>query len=374
MASPIRVLIVDDSVVIRQVISDALRSDPGFEVVAVAQNGRVALEKIPECKPDVITLDLEMPEMDGLTLLDELRKQQSRLPVVVFSTLTERGAKAALDALAHGASDYVCKPSGSRSLQATIERIRAELIPKLHGLVRRDRLGMPAIALPLPRPSSHGATAKGAGAVLSAAPPERVDVVLIGVSTGGPSALGDLIPQLPRDLPVPILIVQHMPPVFTHVLAQRLNSSSALKVREAVHRDKLDAGNVYIAPGDYHMRVAGSAREGWITLDRLPAENGCRPAVDALFQSAAPIYGKNLLAMVLTGVGHDGTKGAGHVRRAGGTVWAQDEATSTAWGMPSSVIEAGAAQRVLPLSQISRAIVDAVTGNKAGSLRTRRMP
>jgi two-component system chemotaxis response regulator CheB len=371
-ANPIRVLIVDDSVVIRQMISDALKTDPGIEVVAVAQNGRVALEKIRECKPDVITLDLEMPEMDGLALLDELRKRNSRLPVIVFSTMTERGAKAALDALARGASDYVCKPSGSRSIQATLERIRAELIPKLHGLVKRDPIGRPPLTLP--SASVPRAAAKGAGAVLSAAPLERIDAVLIGVSTGGPSALGEVISQLPGHLPVPILVVQHMPPVFTHVLAQRLNGASPLKVREAVHRDKLDPGNVYIAPGDFHMRVAGSVREGWVTLDQNPAENGCRPAVDVLFQSASALYGKNVLALVLTGVGHDGTKGAQCVRRAGGTVWAQDEVTSIAWGMPSSVIEAGAAQRVLSLSQIPRAIVEAVTGNKTGSMQTRRMP
>jgi two-component system chemotaxis response regulator CheB len=371
-ALPIRVLIVDDSVVVRQVISDALRSDPEFEVVAVASNGRVALEKIPECKPDVITLDLEMPEMDGLTLLDELRKRHSRLPVVVFSTLTERGAKAALDALSRGASDYVCKPSGSRSVQATLERIRAELLPKLRGLARRDRGGLSSSAKPAVMPPS--AAAKAPGARLGGPPPERVDAVLIGVSTGGPSALADVIPHLPRELPVPILVVQHMPPVFTQVLAQRLAGTSLLKVREAANRDKLEPGHVYIAPGDYHMRVAGSVREGWITLDQQPPENGCRPAIDALFQSAAPIYGKNLLAMVLTGVGHDGTKGAQHVRRAGGTVWAQDESTSIAWGMPSSVIEAGAAQRVLPLSQISRAIVEAVFGGKTMSLRPRRAP
>lgn len=366
-ARPIRVLIVDDSVVVRQMISDALRNDPEIEVVALAPNGRVALEKIPQCKPDIITLDLEMPEMDGLTLLDELRKQQSRLPVIVFSTLTERGAKAALDALSRGATDYVCKPSGSRSIQATLERIRAELIPKLHALVRRDQgAGTTRVA---------AAAARTAATRLAGpAPSERIDAVVIGVSTGGPSALAEVIPHLPRELPAPILIVQHMPPVFTQVLAQRLNGTSLLKVREAVHRDRLEAGSVYIAPGDYHMRVAGSAREGWITLDQQPPENGCRPAVDALFASAAPIYGPNLLAIVLTGVGHDGTKGAQHVRRLGGTVWVQDEATSIAWGMPSSVLEAGAAQRALPLSQLSKAIVEAVLVGKTPALRPRRIP
>ena len=363
-ASPIRVLVVDDSVVIRQVISDALKTDPDIEVVAVASNGRVALEKIPECRPDVLTLDLEMPEMDGLTLLDELRKRHSKLPVVVFSTLTERGAKSTLEALARGASDYVCKPSGQRSVQATLERIRAELIPKLHGLVRRKRAGSVAAAVSANLPATRA---------FGGMPPERIDAVMIGVSTGGPSALAEVIPHLPKDFSVPILIVQHMPPVFTQVLAQRLASTGVLKVREATHRERIEPGVVYIAPGDHHMRVAGSPREGWITLDQQPAENGCRPSVDPLFQSAAPMYGKNLLALILTGVGHDGTKGSQTVRRAGGTVWAQDEATSTAWGMPSSVIEAGLAQRVLPLSQVARAIVDAVLGGRA-SAGPRRTP
>lgn len=362
--SPIRVLIVDDSVVVRQIISDALKSDPGIEIVAVAQNGRVALEKIAECKPDILTLDLEMPEMDGLTTLDELRKRHSRLPVVVFSTLTERGAKAALDALSRGASDYVCKPSGSRSVQATMERIRSELLPKIRGLVRRT--AAPTRPSPAPSGSPGAGGAKGRGM-----PTERVDAVLIGVSTGGPSALAEVIPHLPKDLPVPVLVVQHMPPVFTQVLAQRLNGTSQMRVREAVNRDRLEPGNVFIAPGDYHMRIAGSPREGWITLDQTPAENGCRPAVDALFQSASPVYGRNLLALIMTGVGHDGTKGAKLVQRAGGTVWVQDEATSTAWGMPSSVIEAGTAQRVLSLSQIARSIVEACN---VGRTVTSRMP
>lgn len=362
--NPIRVLIVDDSVVVRQIISDALKGDPAIEVVAVAQNGRVALEKIPECKPDILTLDLEMPEMDGLTTLEELRKRHLRLPVVVFSTLTERGAKAALDALSRGASDYVCKPSGSRSVQATMERIRSELIPKIRGLVRH---GSAVRASPSPSPLLSGSPAAGPGK--GRLPTERVDAVLIGVSTGGPSALAQVIPHLPRELPVPVLVVQHMPPVFTQVLAQRLNGTSQLRVREAVNRDRMEPGNVYIAPGDYHMRVAGSPREGWITLDQTPAENGCRPAVDALFQSAAPLFGKNVLALIMTGVGHDGTKGAKQIQRAGGTVWAQDEATSTAWGMPSSVIEGGSATRVLALSQIARSIVEACNVGRPATLR-----
>jgi two-component system chemotaxis response regulator CheB len=211
-----------------------------------------------------------------------------------------------------------------------------------------------------------GAPGKGRGM-----PTERVDAVLIGVSTGGPSALAQVIPHLPKDLPVPVLVVQHMPPVFTQVLAQRLNGTSSMRVREAVNRDRLEPGNVFIAPGDYHMRISGSPREGWITLDQSPAENGCRPAVDVLFQSAAPVYGRNILALVMTGVGHDGTKGATQIQRAGGVVWAQDETSSTAWGMPSSAIEAGATQRILSLSQIARSIVEACN---MGRTVTARMP
>lgn len=369
--SPVRVMVVDDSVVIRQVIKDALASDPGIEIVGTAQNGKVALEKLADVNPDLITLDLEMPEMDGLRTLEEMQRLQLRVPVIVFSTLTERGAKAALDALARGASDYVCKPSGQRNVQATMERIRSELIPKIHALSRR-RAGVPAPAsvgspgLDVAPPSTAGADA----------PSARVELVVIGVSTGGPSALAEVIPRLPRELPVPVLIVQHMPPVFTKVLAQRLASTSRLKVREAEQRDRIEPGTVYIAPGDHHMRVAGSARESWLVLDQSPAENGCRPAVDPLFQTAAQAYGAGLLALILTGVGHDGTKGAGFIRRAGGTVWAQDEATSVAWGMPSSIISANLAQRVLPLALIARALTEAVLAGQgaAPGPRPRRAP
>jgi two-component system chemotaxis response regulator CheB len=371
--SAIRVLIVDDSVVVRQVISDSLKIDEGIEIVAAVSNGRAALERLDELKPDLLTVDLEMPEMDGLTLIAELAKRRTRVPVIVFSTLTEHGAKATLEALARGASDYVCKPSGQRSVSATIEKIRSELIPKIHGLARRRGISGPLVPAPAasPSPAKHGAVqpVPGAASRNLGLPASRVEAVVIGVSTGGPSALADVIPHLPREVSVPILIVQHMPPVFTQVLAQRLAGISLLKVKEAANQDRLEPGVVYIAPGDYHMRIHGSPRDARIALDQAPLENGCRPAIDPLFQSAAEIYGNGLLAIVLTGVGHDGTKGAGRVRRAAGTVWVQDEATSIAWGMPSSTMEAGYAQRVLPLSQISRGIVEAVFSGQTVSVR-----
>jgi two-component system chemotaxis response regulator CheB len=360
----IRVLIVDDSVVVRQVVADALRGDPELEVVGAAPNGRVALEKIPQLKPDVMTLDLEMPEMDGLTTLTELRKHHPKLPVVVFSTLTERGAKATLDALSRGASDYVCKPSGQKSVQNTMERIRAELIPKIHALYARGR---PAAARPM-------AAAAAKPMPTQTAPTSPVQLIVIGVSTGGPGALAEVVPRLPPGLRVPVLIVQHMPPVFTRVLAERLASTSPLKVREAAHQDRIGPGMVYIAPGDFHMRIAGSPREAWLTLDQSTHQNGCRPAADALFHSAAQIYGSNVLAIVMTGLGKDGTKGATEIRRAGGTVWAQDEASSTVWGMPGSVVEAGLAQRVLPLANIARAIADVLQSPGSPTAGSRKVP
>jgi two-component system chemotaxis response regulator CheB len=300
----IRVFVVDDSVVVRQVVTDALRSDPTLEVCGIAQNGKVALEKIPAAKPDVVTLDIEMPEMDGLTTLSELRKTHPKLPVIMFSTLTERGASA---------------------------------IPPLR---------MPPAAAPAPGPAH-------------APLPPPIGLVMIAVSTGGPAALAEVVPHLPPGLRQPVLIVQHMPPVFTKVLAQRLASSSALDVREATHGERLAKGKVLLAPGDYHMRIAGSTREAWVTLDQKDAENGCRPAADPLFMSAAQIFGAHVLAVVMTGLGKDGTKGCAAVRKASGQVWAQDAATSTVWSMPGSVVEAGLAQRVLPLQQIARSIAQA---------------
>jgi two-component system chemotaxis response regulator CheB len=361
-ASSIRVLVVDDSVVVRQVICDALRSDPAIEIVGVAQNGKVALEKLDAAKPDVITLDLEMPEMDGLATLDALRHRGSRVPVVVFSTLTERGARATLDALTRGANDYVCKPSGQKSLAATVETIRTDLLPRIHTLHERARrrLGIAPLAgsaalpqAPRTQPISQPL------APLPNMPLGAIDVITIGVSTGGPGALAEILPLLSPNLAQPVLIVQHMPPVFTRVLAQRLSEKGPLRVREAQDRDRLEPGTVLIAPGDYHMRIAGTRREPLVALDQQPTVNGCRPAIDPLFESAATIFGRGVLALVLTGLGQDGTRGATAVRKAGGHVWAQDEASSAAYSMPGSVVNAGLSNRVLPLAMIGSAISDA---------------
>jgi two-component system chemotaxis response regulator CheB len=354
----IRVLVVDDSVVVRQIVSDALRHDPSIEIVGLAQNGKVALEKIPTSNPDVVTLDLEMPEMDGLATLTEIRKHFPKLPVVVFSTLTERGASATLDALSRGASDYVCKPSGQRNVQSTMEKIKEELLPKIHALAgRKASVGARSGSFPVHTPqASAGSQTQPNAAVAPCGP---ISLVVIAVSTGGPAALAEVIPRLPPGLRQPVLVVQHMPAVFTRVLAQRLAGSSPLKVREATHQERVASGQILIAPGDYHMRISGSTREAWVTLDQNAAENGCRPAADPLFASAAQIYGAGVLAVIMTGLGRDGTKGAAQIRKVSGQVWAQDEASSTVWGMPGSIVEAGLAQRVIPLQHIARSIAAA---------------
>jgi two-component system chemotaxis response regulator CheB len=354
---PIRVLIVDDSVVVRQLISDALRSDPEIEIAAVAANGRAALEQLEKVEVDLMLLDLEMPEMDGLTLLDTLKQRGIRVPTIVFSTFTERGASATMEALTRGASDYVSKPSGQKNMSATVTRIREELIPRVLALGERGRA---PIAAPVRVPSSSSSASMPRVVVRPLG--ERPNVIVIGVSTGGPSALSELVLALPADFAVPVLIVQHMPAVFTKALAARLGQGAKLRVCEAAHQQSLQAGTVYLAPGDFHMRVAGGVREPWITLGQEAKENGCRPAVDPLFRSAAATFGSQVLALVLTGVGSDGARGAADVRKAGGQVWVQDRATCAASGMPSAIVDAGLCDRELSLGRISGALVVAVGG------------
>lgn len=345
----IRVLIVDDAVVVRRILTDALSSDPDLEVVTAA-NGRIALAKIAQINPDVITLDMEMPELDGLSTLRELRKTHPKLPVIMFSTLTERGAEATFNALAAGANDYVTKPANVGSVASAISRIKDELIPKLKALCGRADTAPPAgraepVVPRLPQPSGP-ATASG-----------RVEIVAIGVSTGGPNALSAMLPQLPADLPVPVVIVQHMPPVFTKLLAARLDDACDLRVLEGAAGMPVLPGQVIVAAGGTHMVVERRAGRVQIATNNEPPENSCRPAVDALFRSVAATYGRAALGVVLTGMGSDGLRGCEHLREAGGRVLAQDEQTSVVWGMPGFVARAGLADRVLPLNEIAPEIV-----------------
>lgn len=344
----IRVLVVDDALVVRKLVTEVLAADPDIEVVGTASNGRLALGKIAQLSPDLVTLDIEMPELDGLATLVELRKTWRHLPVIMFSALTERAASATLDALARGASDYVTKPSHAGSAGGAQERIREQLIPRIKALCGHRRAAATAprvMHTPVPLPRAPIPPRTGL--------PPRADILAIGVSTGGPNALAEVVPALPAGFPLPVVIVQHMPPLFTRFLAERLAAHSALAVREGEEGAALEPGVVWVAPGNYHMTLRRDGERVRIALDQQPPENSCRPAVDPLFRSVAELYGPGALAVILTGMGHDGLAGAEAVRRAGGVVLAQDEATSVVWGMPGAVVGAGLAEAVLPLNRMA---------------------
>ncbi len=364
----LRILIVDDAVVVRKLLSETLANEPDIEVAGVAANGRIALQKIPQCNPDLVTLDIEMPEMDGLQTLREIRKSYPALPVLMFSTLTERGAAATLDALTLGASDYVTKPANVGSVAVAIERIRAEMVPKIKALCRRDPEPPPARPRPAPRPCTPAARPAPMGGPSLLAAATGIGVVSIGVSTGGPNALAELMPSLPQALGVPVLITQHMPPMFTRFLAERLNEKCALTVREGAHGMVIRPGEAYVAPGDFHMTLARAGGEVRLALNQDPPESSCRPAVDVMMRSVVALYGARTLAVILTGMGQDGLRGCELVREAGGRVLAQDEATSVVWGMPGFVTRAGLADAVLPLSLLASAITSSVQGRAGRAL------
>jgi two-component system chemotaxis response regulator CheB len=359
-----RVLVVDDSVVIRRLITQALQAEADIEVVGTASNGKLALAKLEHLRPDLVTLDIEMPEMDGLATLPLLRATHPRLPVVMFSTLTERGAAATLEALSLGASDYVTKPSNTGGLDIALAKIRDDLVPKIRALVPGmgpARTASPRSAPVVVAPRAHAGT------------PPHVQALVIGVSTGGPSALAELIPHLPGDLGVPVLVCQHMPPVFTRLLAERLDAKSALHVQEAADGDAITPGGVWIAPGGLHMvvrRIPGGAPV--IGTNTEPPENSCRPAVDPLLRSAVAAWGSGVLAVVLTGMGQDGLRGCEAVSEAGGRILVQDEATSVVWGMPGYVAKAGLADRALPLDELAVEITRRVAGTALAAARSER--
>ena len=347
----IRVLIVDDAVVVRRMVSDALCTDAALEIAGTAANGRIAMAKIPQVNPDLVTLDVEMPEMDGLETLAAIRKHYPLLPVIMFSTVTQRGAETTIDALRLGANDYVTKPANVGSVAAALQSIREQLIPKIKlwcsRVSRSDNLPL--------RPGDSFTYLKPPPKVL--APPSTLQVVAAGVSTGGPNALTALLPALPADFPVPVVVVQHMPPVFTRLLAERLSSLSALKVSEAIPGEEVRRGHIYVAPGDYHMVVRHDGRAVRIQTHQGPPENSCRPAVDVLFRSVAEVYGAGSLAVVMTGMGQDGLRGCERIRETGGQILVQDEATSVVWGMPGFVARAGLADRILPLNDLADEII-----------------
>ncbi|MFM8985122.1 MAG: chemotaxis-specific protein-glutamate methyltransferase CheB [Planctomycetia bacterium] len=342
---PIRVLLCDDSHTIRSILSATLATDPDLKVAGTAVNGQVCLDLLATDVPDLVLLDVEMPVMDGITTLREIRRRHPKLPVVMFSSLTERGAKATVEALLAGANDYVAKPAGldPADVSATI---RAEVITRIKALVPRGRAG--GIGNPAAKPAAGSASARPPVASRR----ETVQGVVIAVSTGGPAALAEVLPTCGRIAPVPILIVQHMPAFFTTQLAERLTKLCGFPVREATDGMPVAVGDVLLAPGGRHLELAGDAAAPRVRLTDAPPENSCRPAADVLFRSAARIWGGGTLGVVLTGMGRDGLAGSRAIVDAGGGVIAQDEFSSVVWGMPGEVVRAGLAEAVLPLAQV----------------------
>ena len=338
-----RLLVVDDSVVVRRVVTRAFENEPTVEVIGTARDGRDALNKFELLRPDVVILDLEMPVMDGFETLAEIRRTHPEIPVVIFSHLTTTSAKATLEALSLGASEFALKPTAD-GIGLAEEHVRAQLLPLIK-----------ALAMPTGRPLTVATSPSRAAAS------GRVAAVVVAVSTGGPNVLATIVSRLPADLPVPVLIVQHMPPVFTKMLAERLDHQSALSVVEASAGDAIVPGRVYVAPGGRHMALSAGGGNVRVVLHDGSPENFCRPAADVLFRAAVDVYGAGVLAMVLTGMGRDGLRGSEAVRAAGGSVLAQSESTCTVPSMPAAVALAGLANAVVPLDDLGAALVQRVS-------------
>ena len=351
----LRAIVVDDSIVFRKAVRDALGDIDGVDVIDVAKDGITAVEKIKQHRPDVVTLDVEMPGLNGLEVLETLQRENIHPKIIMVSSHTQRGAITTTRALAMGAFDFILKPDHQDSDQNRIE-LRDQLAARLDSISLKSNpttsgsTGLTQSYQPIPSPVATGRRNATLGGPIDAI------CICIGISTGGPKALAQVIPSLHDNLQVPILIVQHMPPLFTKTMADTLNSSSALTVTEASDGMPLKGGQVYIAPGGKQMRIAGypGAWTAEITND-APLRN-CKPSVDYLFESAAKEFRDRLLAIVMTGMGDDGLEGCRAVAKTGGKIWAQDEATSTVFGMPRQIIEAQLANEVLSLDSITRGI------------------
>jgi len=331
------VLIIDDSAVVRGLVARWVEADSRLQVAATCADGEQGVRKAAELQPDVVVLDIEMPRMDGLTALPQILKACPKAKVVMASTLTRKGGEITMRALSLGAADYAPKPEAGRVAGA--ETYRQELLDKLVALSPRPAAAAPRMA--------HAAPA----APRAMAASRRPTLIAIGSSTGGPQALRDVVGALPRDTNVPIVITQHMPKLFTAILAEHL-TKLGLPASEAQEGEPLRPGRIYLAPGDFHMTLRSTNGVISTHLDQNPPVNFCRPAVDPLFDSCAQVAGNGVLAVVLTGMGHDGRDGARTIRDAGGQVIAQDQASSVVWGMPGAVVEAGLADQILTLKDI----------------------
>jgi two-component system chemotaxis response regulator CheB len=373
---PLRILAADDSTVMRSILwklflmhaEDRSSELPRMELCGIARDGVECLELVKRLRPDVLVLDLEMPRMSGLDVLDRLRVENLELPVIMCSAYTEHGARSTLEALGRGASDYVTKPSEQRDFAAAMQSLSQQMLPRIAALAKdvgRESADKDVASDNLQQARPSKGTAKAS----------QIEVVVIGLSTGGPSALEQLLPKLPKDFPVPVLIVQHMPKLFTGALAERLDKCCALRVEQAYDNAAIRPGTVWLAPGDAHMEVAPRRAMGdedrgvevfssRVRLHQQEPLNHCRPSVDYLFFSAARMYGAGTLALVMTGMGADGLNGAHAVHKGGGVVLAQDEATSAVWGMPGRVSEAGIASATLPLWGIASVLKQRVSAGR----------
>ena len=364
-----RVIVADDSILFRRVMTDVLTSLPDVEVVAQAANGKIALQKVRELHPDLLTLDMEMPEMAGLEVLDALKGDKEAPAIIVVSALTKQGGRLTIQALQKGAFDFITKPDTS-SAELSRESLRTELTPRLNALSLRFGIRSILRGTPATRPVSTALSSQSASTpgdiserMTRLAGIAKPELVLIGVSTGGPNALSALLPALPARLGVPILVVQHMPPMFTQSLAENLAGKCSLLVREATNGETAEADTVYIAPGGSQMRLARDT-EGHkiIQITDDPPENNCRPAVDYLFRSVASNFPGKAMGVILTGMGSDGTLGLRLLKRHGCFVIAQDEASCVVYGMPKAAVDAGVVDAVMPLEAIAGRIAAAVLG------------
>ena len=366
MTAPIRVLVVDDSVVARRFVTRRLEADPEIEVVGTARNGRLALERIDRDPPDVVILDDEMPEMRGRDILRAIRADHPTVAVVMFSGTFHAGSLGTFDALSLGADDGVAKPSATGGRIEDDHPVWDELLDKAKQAYRRPDRGGTNIGVamsesaperPRPRPATAPRRASAPPSENAHARPGPIvdAIAVIGSSTGGPEALTAVFDGLPATFPLPIVVVQHMPPTFTRLLAERLDRASALRVREAEDGAPLRPGEAWIAPGDFHVLVDRSMLGARLRLDQGPPENSCRPAADPLFRSVAEGFGPHVLGLVLSGMGQDGLRGCEQLVAGGARVLTQDEATSVVWGMPGYVTRAGLATACLPLDELAEA-------------------
>lgn len=380
----VRILIVDDSAVMRSLLRSVVMTDTRLEVAGTASDGASALRAMDSLNPDLVLLDVEMPVMDGLSTLKQMKAKGRREPVIMCSSLTQRGAKVTIEALASGAADYVAKPAGQASREAAVQSLAQDLIPKILALTASGVHAPDGVAAGIFSVPPGAGPAKAGPDRLSPAefkmpgifaphvpPPHQAitaapGVLLIGVSTGGPAALDVLLPALPASFPLPVLVVQHMPELFTKLLAERLDLRCPLRVAEAVSGQPVRPGTIHIAKGNWHLEVSpvdsfscssGALPAAIMRLNQAPPENHCRPAVDVLFRTAVAVYGSRVLGVVLTGMGSDGLLGCRLIREHNGTVLAQDQPTSAVWGMPGAVAQAGLAHRILPLNAIAPEIL-----------------